>query len=241
MGAALHGFTLLEVMVAVAILALSLTAVFSSQIQSVTMSNHAKWITKANMLARCKMSEVELEFAKDGFPESDESESGRECCEIYESDNFTCDWQITRTELPSMIDVESAMSEAMTKDSLSGFIGDFQAERIDKQLSSIGGMGVLSALIPMINDLLTGTIRRVDVTVKWKERSKDKELTVTQFVSNPGEGSMGPLLQMGILQDIIQGIQPQSPLSFDQLDNVLRPDGGGGTGVPDPTGGYKTP
>jgi len=222
------GFTLLEVMVAIAILAISLTAIFSMQVQNVSASNHTKWITVANLMARCKMSEVELVLRKDGFPEADEAESGQDCCEIAENDDFECGWKIQRVELPSTIDVETAMGDAMTKDSLSGFIGDFQAERINSQLSSMGGMGALASLLPLINDLLVGTIRRVDLTVEWKERGRDNKLEITQFVVNPGEGVSGTLLQMGILQDLIEGVTPQTPLSFDQLQDILRPDGSGG-------------
>jgi len=227
-----RGFTLLEVMVAIAILAISLTAIYSTQVQNVSMCQHAKWITVANLMARCKMSEIELELRKDGFPEADESESRRECCEIFENDDFECNWKIQRVELPSTIDMETAMGDAMTKDSLSGFIGDFQAERIDNQLAGMGGMGALSALMPLINDLFIGTIRRVNLTVQWKERGKKKEMELTQFIVNPSEGVSGVMLQMGILQDLIQGVTPQTPLMFDQLTDILMPTDGpqaGGT------------
>jgi general secretion pathway protein I len=221
-----NGFTLLEVMVAIAILALSLTAIFSTEVQNVALSNHTKWITVGNLMARCKMSEIELQMRKDGFPEADDSESGQECCEIYENDAFRCDWTIQRVELPSTIDVETAMTEAMTKESLSGFIGDFQAERINSQLQSMGGMGALSSLLPLINDLLIGTIRRVDLEVKWKERGRNQEMKLTQFFVNPGEGVSGTLLQMGIMQDLIQGVTPQTPLSFDEIKGIINPTGG---------------
>lgn len=216
------GFTLLEVMVAIAILAMSMTALFSSQIQNVGMGVHAKWTVMASLMARCKMSEIELELKKNGFPEADEIETDRDCCEIYASEEIKCDWEITRVELPSSIDVETAISNAMTKESLANFIGEFQAERIEKQLSAMGGMGVLSALIPMINDLLIGTIRRIDLRVKWKERGKEKKLEITQFITNPSQGSMGPLLQMGVIQDLIKGVRPQKPVTFDQIAPILR-------------------
>jgi len=222
------GFTLLEVMVAVSILAVSLTAVFSTEVQNVRMGNHAKWITQADLLARCKMSELELELRKNGFPEADEGESGEPCCEISESKDFACSWEVKQVELPSTIDVETAIGEAMNKDSLSSFIGDFQAERINEQLAEMGGMGVLAALIPMINELLKGTIRRIDLTVQWKEHAREEKLQLSQFVINPEESAMAPLMQMGIMQDLINGVKPQNPLNFDELTPFLKPPGGGG-------------
>lgn len=56
----IRGFTLLEVMVAVAILAITLTAIFGSQSQSVSLSTNAKFVTTAALLAQGKISEAEV-------------------------------------------------------------------------------------------------------------------------------------------------------------------------------------
>lgn len=53
------GFTLLEVMVAVAIIAIALTAVLGSQSQSVSLASEAKFSTVAAFLAQSKMAEIE--------------------------------------------------------------------------------------------------------------------------------------------------------------------------------------
>ena len=53
------GFTLLEVMVAMAILAIALVAVLSSQEQSITMANEARLATMASVLAQSKIAEIE--------------------------------------------------------------------------------------------------------------------------------------------------------------------------------------
>ena len=54
-----NGFTLLEVMIAMAILAISLVAVFRSQSQSVSMAGETRFLTTASLLAQGKMAEVE--------------------------------------------------------------------------------------------------------------------------------------------------------------------------------------
>ncbi len=53
------GFTLLEVMVAMAILAISLTAVYQLQMQSISMSAESRFKTSAALLAQSKMEEIE--------------------------------------------------------------------------------------------------------------------------------------------------------------------------------------
>lgn len=54
-----QGFTLLEVMIAMAILAIALVAVFRSQSQSISMVSEARFLTTASLLAQSKMAELE--------------------------------------------------------------------------------------------------------------------------------------------------------------------------------------
>lgn len=53
------GFTLLEVMLAMAILAISLTAVFQSQSQSISMTGRSRFETTAPLLAQSRMAQIE--------------------------------------------------------------------------------------------------------------------------------------------------------------------------------------
>lgn len=56
----IRGFTLLEVMFALAIIAISLTAVLGSQSQGVSLASEAKFRTTAAFLAQSKMAEIEV-------------------------------------------------------------------------------------------------------------------------------------------------------------------------------------
>jgi general secretion pathway protein I len=53
------GFTLLEVMIAMAILAVALVVVFQSQSQSISMASESRFLTTASLLAQSKMTEME--------------------------------------------------------------------------------------------------------------------------------------------------------------------------------------
>ena len=59
------GFTLLEVMIAMAILAIALVAVFQSQSQSISMAGSSRFLTTASLLAQSKMTEIEAVDMKD--------------------------------------------------------------------------------------------------------------------------------------------------------------------------------
>ncbi|MFC1534076.1 prepilin-type N-terminal cleavage/methylation domain-containing protein [Thermodesulfobacteriota bacterium] len=54
-----QGFTLLEVMVALSIIAIALTAVLGMQSQSLSLASEAKFGTTASLLAQGKIAEIE--------------------------------------------------------------------------------------------------------------------------------------------------------------------------------------
>jgi general secretion pathway protein I len=54
-----RGFSLLEVMIAMAILAISLVAVYQSQSQSLSMAAGARFLTTASLLAQSRMAEID--------------------------------------------------------------------------------------------------------------------------------------------------------------------------------------
>src|SRR5688572_27933116 len=93
-----RGFTLLEVMVSVAILGLGLTAILSAQAGAFSSAAHARNLSVATGLACCKMTELEEKIAHDGLPQIDENDSGP-CCEGDESP-MRCAWKIERPEMP---------------------------------------------------------------------------------------------------------------------------------------------
>jgi general secretion pathway protein I len=54
-----RGFTLLEVMIAMAILAIALVAVYQSQSQSISMAGSSRFLTTASLLAQSRMAEID--------------------------------------------------------------------------------------------------------------------------------------------------------------------------------------
>src|SRR5262245_15276787 len=86
-------------MVAMAILAIALGAVFSSEAGSVRMAARARKLGWASLLVRCKMGEIEEQIAKEGFPAMfDEGEDN--CCTEAEIEGYTCKWEIEPVTMP---------------------------------------------------------------------------------------------------------------------------------------------
>lgn len=59
------GFTLLEVMVAMSIIAIALTSVFHVQFQSIVLNNHARFDVTAPLLAKSRMMQLEVSSGDD--------------------------------------------------------------------------------------------------------------------------------------------------------------------------------
>jgi general secretion pathway protein I len=95
-----RGFTLLEIMVAVAILGLGLTAILSAQAGAFAAASHARHVSQATGLARCKMLEVEEDTLRNGFQATD-SEADGPCCDGDESIPMHCVWRVEAPVLPT--------------------------------------------------------------------------------------------------------------------------------------------
>ncbi|HEB49138.1 MAG TPA: prepilin-type N-terminal cleavage/methylation domain-containing protein [Desulfobulbus sp.] len=83
------GFTLLEVMVAVAILAIALVTLIGSQSQSVSLAGLSRFDTTASLLARQKMTELALA----GFDDLADGEGD------YDGEFTGYHWQVVITDL----------------------------------------------------------------------------------------------------------------------------------------------
>jgi general secretion pathway protein I len=95
-----RGFTLLEIMVAVAILGLGLTAILSAQAGAFAAAAHARHISQATGLARCKMLEVEEDLLRNGFQATDVEADGP-CCDADETLPMHCAWRVEAPILPT--------------------------------------------------------------------------------------------------------------------------------------------
>jgi len=97
-----HAFTLLEVMVAVTILGIALTAIFSSEASAIRVASRARFLTTATLLARCKMGEIEEQVMREGLP-AVSANGTDECCDDGEVEGFECEWEIMRIVLPDAV------------------------------------------------------------------------------------------------------------------------------------------
>lgn len=222
-----RGFSLLEVMVAIAILGLVLTVILSAQGGLAASNRSSANMGQAVALGRCKMTELEEKLLKFGYPEIDAIDQAIDCCEDDKSEVFKCDTRVEKVELPnfqsgnSLGDGGALVGAASGTPSPFGQLANNPAGGAGLNLNVDGGLAgmgsqltqqfgaggagaegllgmVMGILYPSIKPMYEASIRRVTVTVKWKEGPNDRELPLVQYLTHPQRGGF---LQNALLPD----------------------------------------
>ena len=171
------GFSLLEVMVSLAILALALVSLAGITTANVRNTHHAKMVTVATFLARSKIADVERAIIDDGFTENDQEEDGDFSDE--ERPEFRWSTHIERVELPADLaqqtqEAAATASEANSENpmaAMAGFMGGF-----------------MSTLVEPIRVGLEESVRRVTVKVSWDEAGRpNQSFEVVTFLTDPSK------------------------------------------------------
>jgi general secretion pathway protein I len=226
------GFSLLEVMVALAILAMALVVLVGIGTDNVRNTQHAKMTTIATFLARAKMAEVEDTVLEEGFTDNDEVDEG----DFGEQGWPEIRWKtnIEKVELPA--DIAQQTQEAAQ--------GAMQ-EHSDNPLAAMAGFmgGFMSMLIEPIRVGLEEAVRRVTVTVSWHEVGRpDRSFEVDTFMTDPARLDLA-------VQAVGQPPGGANQQQGQQQPGAQTPGGGqggrpGGSGTPGPrppAGGGGTP
>jgi general secretion pathway protein I len=228
-----RGFTLIEVMVAVAILGLSLTVILSAQAGLYSGSSYAQHTSIAIGLARCRMCELEEQLLKIGFSLTDVNDEGV-CCGDDSRPGMTCTWRIDRVKLPAPPGMEASPSSSSRSGASAGIDSLLALSKSGgSALSAAGPLGMLSQLAqnpqatslslsspdggaatsmsglaegltqgpaggasgmaalamvfvyPQLKPMLETSIRKITVSVKWKEGIRDRDLTIAQYITHP--------------------------------------------------------
>lgn len=93
-----QGMTFLEVMIALAILALSLVALLQSQGASLNLGAKANAIDTATLLGQMKMEELQMELRKEGFDKLRDEDRGEFDREKFPK--YSWEYKISKVKLP---------------------------------------------------------------------------------------------------------------------------------------------
>ena len=182
------GFTLLEMMIAMAILAGSLTWLVVGMSRNIKAENHAKLMSTATFLARGRIAEFEDELYEKGFGEFDKEQSGN-----FEDKGFQrFAWRIIvdKVELPNSDQVQTMMTNAQqARQQLDPSYAQQQQNNPNSSSSSssnpmAAGANAMSSQFGLIKDVLEQGIRRVTVQVTWFEGRKTEDVSVVAYFTD---------------------------------------------------------
>lgn len=170
------GFTLLEVMIALAILAVSLLILVSAQGSAANMSAQADRILIGSMLARQKLSETVLLLEKDGFSEQEELEEDGDFEESAPGAYPEFRWR-TRIRKVEVEDISRVLDGAQSAGADMGESEGAEAPEMDN--SAMGGV------MDTISQTLAERVREVTVRVEWAEGESMDDVTLIDYVTRP--------------------------------------------------------
>lgn len=168
------GFTLLEVLIAFAILASALVVLMGTMANAGQQSVFANDLTIASQLARSKMIDIEYELMEEGFSDMNETFRGDFRDEGYPE--YTWEARVLPVEIP-----ESSKEEFLAQINSQLFSGESDG--------ALQGNAAFSAMLPMLIGQLPEMInqigkkvRRVNLVVEFPYGNKAYPLKLTQYV-----------------------------------------------------------
>jgi len=192
------GFTLLEVMISLAILAVALVALSNVNGGAVMMQAYARRATQATLLLRGKMSDVEEQLQKDGFSDFNDDKHG-----AFEDDEGGAGFEWRAEILKPDVQIDAAQLLGMFGMGPSGGTsgasasGNSLTQGVAAAAQMVGGgqggAGALSApgspVAGMMQAQATGfletlkkSVREVRVTVSWKDGSQERSISASQHL-----------------------------------------------------------
>jgi general secretion pathway protein I len=210
-----RGFTLLEVMVALAILAMSLVAAFDVVGGALRNHERTRHLELATLLARSKLADVEAKYEEDGFRDFDESDDGT----FDEEGHPEVSWSV-RTLKPTVELGAEGVVKALTgadgglegllglpAGSLGGKAGDGKgasgpttsamaglqgAGGLAGGLGATAALGAIQAQLTALGEEIKKGVREVRLTVSWKEGAREEAFTVVTHLVVLVPGSQQP-------------------------------------------------
>lgn len=181
---AIDGFSLLEVMVALAILAISFTTLILVQARATKMATEAKKISTSTQLARYQLMECKREVEKNMAATSDFKSQG-DFHEIGQPD-FT--WECHAPRFNMKQPSSSQLADSVKKNTAGA-----------KQTANADTSSVSAPIMGMIIDSLGNAVRELTVIIRWKDGDiEDETRVVTHVVDLTSIAVLNRMLSQGV-------------------------------------------
>jgi prepilin-type N-terminal cleavage/methylation domain-containing protein len=197
------GFSLLEILIAMAILSFSLVALFGHQgviIQSIDYSNR---VSQAIFLLEGKLLDVKHKILTDSVDVYDNCDEGDFKDEGFRGRGIQeYRWKVCAFKL----EIQDGASEQLTERLSSILMGAGDSGALSG-LGGLGGLGgndpmagleraqgqiaMASGMIPTFLQQLEDQIRKVQIEVSWRDQTQTRKVLLERFVTSLGSDSSG--------------------------------------------------
>ena len=188
-----RGFTLLEVVIAMAILVLSLTTLVGHEGIAIQMSDYSNRMSQATLLAQSKMHDVSHQLITDAMDILDNCDSG----DFRDLGFRRFKWEACGYKL----EITDAGKEQLLEQIMSGMAGMGMDPSLmgapgqaagggDNSANMMGNMNMqlqmIAGFVPQLLEQIEPKLRKVRVEVKWGDNTGDRSVTIERFVTSLG-------------------------------------------------------
>jgi prepilin-type N-terminal cleavage/methylation domain-containing protein len=159
-----RGFTLLEVMIAIGVLAIGIGAILTAENNSLDVTLRAKRMTTVATLAKNQIIDAELELQGKTFDEVKEDSTGK-----FDAPYADYSWErkIKEITFPNVVGPGGGGGAAE-----GGAAGGATASGSNPEVDRI---------VKIATSYLSKSTREITVTIKWVEKKEDQKFTVSQY------------------------------------------------------------
>lgn len=205
-GSAQRAFTLLEVMLALALMGLGLVVLIKSAAGNIASSEEAHMMGIATDLARGKMYDIEEILLKDGFTDTDQSQESEKCFEDEGWPSVCYSYKVEEPKLPTYDELQAMAKGAAGSGAGSGsgsglgsdeMPGGFENSALGGMIGMMGAFGggkqgidaaqggaLIQSQYSMFQEILKVSVRKVTLTMKWKVLGRDRDMKVVAFFTD---------------------------------------------------------
>ena len=195
-----RGFTLLEVMVSLALLAAALMAIADLSGNALRDHAYARDLSAATLLARAKMAELTEKYEDQGFRDFDEEERG----DFSEQGHPDVRWNLRLVRPDANLSADQLMAllagaEGDPQQLVSALMGGAGLSGAGGAAGSSGGgttsvnplagvvTGLLQSQLTAFGETMKSSFREMRLTVSWRDGTSTRDFTVTThlLVLNP--------------------------------------------------------
>ena len=149
------GFTLIEVMIAVGILAIGLGAILIAENNSLDVTFRAKRMTTIAMLAKNALIQAEREISGKSFTEVKEEDGGQFDAPYQE---YRWERKIKEITFPNVLDQSKAKKDEVSS--------------VDENTARV---------VKIATSYLSKSSREIIVTIKWTDKKEEQKFVVSQY------------------------------------------------------------